>query len=119
MRISGGMANTEAYPVAILETKYRTGLRIRLFWATKTRHEAMKGQNMTDAKKRRVSKTPSPIPTLNLRELAAGSSRKLIIALSGKGGGFRYCPLPPLRTVHTTFTVHGSSNVLRFSVSDS
>ena len=36
---------------------------------------------MTDAKKRRVSKTPSPIPTLNLRELAAGSSRKLIIAL--------------------------------------
>ena len=39
--------------------------------------------------------------------------------MSGKGEGFRYSPLPPLRTVHTTFTVHGSSNVLRFSVSDS
>ena len=38
---------------------------------------------------------------------------------SGKGGSFRYVFLPPLRTVHTTFTVHGSSNVLKFSVSDS
>ena len=35
---------------------------------------------------------------------------------SGKGGGFRYGPLPPLRTVRTTFTVYGSSNLNRSSM---
>ena len=42
-----------------------------------------------------------------------------LLVPSGKEAGFRYSPLPPLRTARTTFTVYGSSNVLKFSVSDS
>jgi hypothetical protein len=38
-----------------------------------------------------------------------------ILSESGKGTGFKYILSPPLRTVHTTFTVHGSSNLYRFT----
>jgi hypothetical protein len=65
------------------------------------------------------------LPALNQGVLFAGASTNnsttapSVTQQSGKGRGFRYIPLPPLRIVPTTFTVHGSSNVLKFSVSDS